>query len=89
MDVKNFTVKQLLIAVGLAKGISRAEIGRVVECSQSYITKNIKNDEFNNLLEMFKLLQYDKDTAGYNNNVGKLLMESGRILYSEGNKING
>jgi len=79
----NYTIKQMMIAVGLAKGLTRIEICRVGGCDNSYITKSLKRDEFNYLIKKFKNLPEDKDTKEYKG-ISTLYMEIGRLLYTEG-----
>ena len=81
--MNDFTLKQLLIAAGLSKGITRTEICRVAECGNSYISKNLNNPEFRKLKQRFSELPEDKDTKEYKG-VGTLFMEVGRFLYFEG-----
>lgn len=85
--LEQFTVKQLLIAMGLARGIKRSEICHSVSCVNSYITKTLKNDEFNKLVEKLKKLPKDIDTAEYKG-LGTLFMDIGRYLYLTGEQIN-
>ena len=85
MLVNSFTLKQLLIAAGLARGIRRAEICRVVDCVQSYITKNLNDENFTKIVIFFKALPADTDTLKYNG-VGTLMLDVARLIYSEGEK---
>lgn len=81
--LNNFTVKQLLIAAGLARHLTRTEICRVTGCVNSYITKSLNNSEFTRLVTKFEKLPADKDTKEYKG-LGTLLMEVGRLFYQEG-----
>jgi hypothetical protein len=81
--LNNFTVKQLLIAAGLARKLSRTEICRVTGCVTSYITKSLNRPDFTRLVDRFQKLPADKDTNEYKG-LGTLLMEVGRLLYLEG-----
>lgn len=81
----NYTLKQMMIAVCLARGFRRSEICDKVGCSESYITKLLPDELFQDLVKSLKNLQEDKDTKNYRG-VGTLMMEVGRWLYSQGER---
>lgn len=85
-NLNTFTVKQLIIATGLARGIQRQEICRMANCTPSYITRLLRDEEFRSLSHMFNALPPDKDSAKYDG-LGTLYLDIGRLIYSRGEKI--
>jgi len=85
--IKGFTTKQLLLAAGLGRNLSRSELCRVVGISDAYISKEIRIDAFNNLILVFKNRDLDDDVKKYTG-LGTLFMMVGRYLYSIGEKEN-
>jgi len=81
-----WTSKQLLIAAGLSRNITRNQICLDTGCVQSYITKNLKSDEFKQLVMRFKGLPLDKDTQEYHG-LTTLYKEVARLFWSESEKV--
>lgn len=78
---------QLLIAAGLAKGVDKREICRVCQVDDTYLFRLNRKEEFKQLVNMFRALPFDSDTGKYTG-LRTLLMEVGRLIYSEGEKRN-
>ena len=83
--IKNYTIKQLIIAAGLTRKLDRKEICRIADCVNSYITYVTHTVGFNEIQSMFDHLPYDKDTKEYKG-LGTILMDIARLLYNLGEK---
>lgn len=83
MNLNDYTVKQLIIACGIARGLTRTEICRISSCVPSYITKIEETEKIKDLIKSFQLLPADKDTKIYQG-IGTILLEIGRLIYSIG-----
>lgn len=81
-----YTMPQLLLACGLARNISRTRLCRDIEVTNQYITKMIKFDEFNLLVNAFRAFPLDDEIREY---VGKktLLLTVAKVLYAHAEKL--
>lgn len=85
-DLSDFTTKQILLACGLARRISRKTLSKDIRIEDSYITKMMKQEAFTRLIDMFKALPADNDTINYEGRK-TLFMEAGRLFYNVGGKL--
>ena len=85
-NINTVTIKQLAIAVGLARQLERKEICRVASCTPSYITRLLREETFKQLIRLVEALPADKDSAVYEG-LGTLYLDIGRLIYSRGEKI--
>lgn len=83
----DWTIKQLAIAAGLARHLTRTRIMRDVKISAAYITKLNKTEEFQDLVKFFKILPVDEDTKEYKGR-STLLMDVGKFIYNNAEKDN-
>lgn len=90
MNLNNFTLSQLLLAAGKARGMNTASLCKYVNCSEAYLYKLLKNKDFLKIVEQMKGLDVDSDNVLFVN-IGTLYADIGKYLYNNGIKtiING
>lgn len=87
MKISEFTVKQLMIAAALARGIAWKRILVDVGVSGAYLSKCQKDPDIILMVEEFKLLKPDDDTKDYKG-AGTLILLAGQMVYWFGERIN-
>lgn len=85
-NLNSYTFKQLIIAAGLSRKLTRREISRVSDSNLSYLTRLLKLEDFHRLIDMFDNLPVDKDTQNYSG-LGTLYADIGRLVYGLGEKL--
>lgn len=83
MKPNDFTVTQMLLAAGMAKRVKRSSLVRVLDISESYYTKQSKDNSFMKLVDSFRMMPKDKDLEEYKG-MGTLLMMVGKYIYTFG-----
>lgn len=84
--IRDATVKQLIIAFGVSRDLPIVEIIKIASCTRVYFYKVKRKLFFDQLVLIFKMLPYDKDTKEYKG-LNTALMEIARLFYSIGEKI--
>lgn len=86
MKISELTVTQLLFAAGLARGMNGVSLCNLLNCSEAYLYKLKKKNDFTKLVEQFKGMPDDKDNLKFKN-VGTLYMDIAQFIYNSGEKI--
>lgn len=84
-DLSKLTMKQVLLASGLGRGITRTKIELDLDVSPAFITKYQKEEDIKELINMFKLLPFDEDTKEYKG-ISTLCMDYSRLMYNMAEK---
>lgn len=85
IQAKQYTVRQLLVAAGLVKHISRTTLMRDIGVSQSYLTKLTKDRNFDKLTSALQAMPLDKDMQ-QTYSLAVLFKMIGKFLYTIGEK---
>jgi hypothetical protein len=88
INITDYTVNQLLLAAGISRGMKRSLLVRTIKLSESYYTKQMKNNNFLKLIQAIKLMPLDKDMIEYKN-IGTLQKMIGKFIYSTGENHEG
>jgi len=84
-DVRNVTIRQLIIACGVSRKLPIKEIIHIADCTRVYYYKCINRNNFPELVSLFDALPLDKDTSEYKG-LSTVIMEIARLLYIIGEK---
>jgi hypothetical protein len=83
----NFTLRQMVIAAGTARGLDRNRCIQLANCSVNSYHKVLKTDGFNELVIALKSMPVDPDNREFKG-IGTLFVDIARLLYSVGEKNN-
>lgn len=89
VTLNNLTVKQLLIAAGLARSMKPDVLAFHTGVTTAYISKLVKDSNFKMLVIILKNQDIDDDNKKFIN-IGTLYADIGKYMYNQGLKtVNG
>lgn len=83
----NFTLRQMVIAAGIARGIDRNQIIRLANCSLNSYHKALKTNGFEEFVIALRTMPIDPDNKEFKG-IGTLFIDIARILYNIGERNN-